>query len=400
MHAHAIVARVLAPCLESLHAKRARAMTDMVEALLQGGRASLSAIAQHLPRPCTFKHRLKAVDRLLGNAGLHQHRAELYQALAQHWLHGMRHWLVVVDWSDLTLDQHWHLLRASVVVEGRSVTLYEEVHPQKRLGHPAVHRRFVQRLRHMIPAGYQVIVMTDAGFHSPWFQLIEAQGWGWIGRIRGKNRVRLDAHGAWEPARMLYDRASHKAARLGLGAYARSNPVDAVFVLAKRPNKGRHSRNIYGRKRVGRASAKSARAAGEPWLLASSCRLQHLSAQTVVNLYAQRMRIEQTFRDTKNLRVGFGLSSARSRSGMRLEMLLLLTHLASFVQRLIGESLRQQQRELDFTATRRHDRPEISVLTLARRWLDSTFKTRWRGDLASAITELRRQAENAATLPG
>jgi len=85
---------------------------------------------------------------------------------------------------------------------------------------------------------------------------------------------------------------------------------------------------------------------------------------------------------------------------MRLEMLLLLTHLAGFVQRLIGESLRQQQRELDFTATRRQDRPEISVLTLARRWLDSAFKTRWRGDLTGAIAELRRQAENAATLPG
>jgi len=297
MHAHAMVARVLAPGLESVHAKRARAMTGMIEALLQGGRASLSAIAQHLPRSCTFKHRLKAVDRLLGNAGLHQHRADLCQALAQHWL-------VVVDWSDLTLDQHWHLLRASVVVEGRSVTLCEEVHPQKRLGHPAVHRCFVQRLRHMIPAGYQVIVMTDAGFHSPWFQLIEAQGWGWIGRIRGKNRVRLDTHGAWEPARMLYGRASHKAARLGLGAYARSNPVDAVFVLAKRPNKGRHSCNIYGRKRIGRASAKSARAACEPWLLASSRRLQHLSAPAVVNLYAQRMRIEQTFRDTKKLTGG------------------------------------------------------------------------------------------------
>jgi len=32
--------------------------------------------------------------------------------------------LVVIDWSDVTADQQWRLLRASVAVEGRSVTLY------------------------------------------------------------------------------------------------------------------------------------------------------------------------------------------------------------------------------------------------------------------------------------
>jgi hypothetical protein len=53
-------------------------------------------------------------------------------------------------------------------------------------------------------------------------------------------------------------------------------------------------------------------------------------------------------------------------------MLLLLAHLASFVQRLIGESARQQQLELQFTATRRTGRREISVLTLGRRILDTT----------------------------
>ncbi len=44
--------------------------------------------------------------------------------------------VVVVDGSDLTCDQRWQLLRASVVIEGRSVTvtLYEEAHPQFRLG--------------------------------------------------------------------------------------------------------------------------------------------------------------------------------------------------------------------------------------------------------------------------
>lgn len=167
MHAQTIVARLLSPCLDRLHAKRAQVLIEVIAALLFGGRASLSAMALHLARPCAFKHRLKCIDRLLGNTALHRCRADLYRALAQQWLQDIPHLLLVVDWSDATLDQHWHLLRASVVVEGRSVTLYEEVHPQSRLGHPRVHRTFVRQLRGMIPAGCQVTVMTDAGFHSP-----------------------------------------------------------------------------------------------------------------------------------------------------------------------------------------------------------------------------------------
>ena len=83
------------------------------------------------------------------------------------------------------------------------------------------------------------------------------------------------------------------------------------------------------------------------------------------------MKIEQSFRDTKNTRVGLGLENARSRSGARFEMLLLIAHLASFVQRLIGERAREQQLELQFMATRRKDRKEISVLTLGRRILNA-----------------------------
>ena len=92
-----------------------------------------------------------------------------------------------------------------------------------------------------------------------------------------------------------------------MSAYARSNPVAVRAVLVKRLPKGRHQLSIRGTKQVGRASAKSARAAREPWLLVSSQGLRHLSAEAIVGLYSQRMRIEQSFRDTKNLRVGMGL---------------------------------------------------------------------------------------------
>lgn len=322
----------------------------------------------------------------------------MYRSLAQHWLQDVRQWLIVVDWSDVTVDQRWQLLRASVVVEGRSITLYEEVHPQRKLGNPTVHRAFVQRLKNIVPAGCRVIVLTDAGYHAPWFKLIGEQGWQFIGRIRGKNRLRLGESEPWMAARDLYRRAGTQVRDLGVGSYVRSNPVAVRAVLAKRPRQGRHRLNIHGKKRTGRASAKCARAAREPWLLVSSLGLRHLSAATLIGLYAQRMRIEQSFRDTKNVRTGLGLEAARERSGVRFEILLLLAHLASFVQRLIGESAKEQQLELQFMGSRRREHREISVLTLGRRILDVAPHCLRQLHPWRAIPPLAAQAASAFTV--
>lgn len=315
--------------------------------------------------------------------------------MAHLWLQDLPRVLLVVDWSDLSADQLWQSLRASVVVQGRSITLYEQVHPQKKLSNALVHRQFLEQLARILPPGCKPIVMTDAGFHSPWFQAVLEHGWDFVGRVRGCNRLRLPDTGAWTPARDLFAKASTRACDLGLGAYARSNPVPVRAVLAKQQSKGRHWLNIYGKPRTGSVSARASCSAREPWLLVCSRALAHLEPQAIVALYAQRMRIEQSFRDTKNLRWGMGLEVSRSRGRVRLEMLLLIAHLASLAQRLIGQCAKARQQELQFMATRRPERAEISVLTLARRMLDADSVTL--KDLLPwlAIPPLRQQAISA-----
>jgi len=120
-----------------------------------------------------------------------------------------------------------------------------------------------------------------------------------------------------------------------------------------------------------------------------------LSAEAIIALYSQRMRIEQSFRDIKNERTGLGLSASRSRSGIRLEVLLLIGHLATWVMRLIGECAQQCQMHLHFQSTSRVDRKEISVLTLARRVIDAG--SIWIGRLhpKESIILLRDQAQHA-----
>lgn len=394
MHANRIVARVLNPCLRELHAKRGAALQRSVAAVLLGGALNLSSIALAMAGAVGLRHRVKSVDRLLGNGGLQEARAGIYGRLAHLWLCGLPQVLLVVDWSDLTPDQCWHWLRASVAVNGRSVTLYEEVHPQRLYGNRGVHRRFLLRVAQMLPAGCVPIIMTDAGFHSTWFKLVAERGWSYVGRIRGRDMVR-QADAGWIRGTTLYEQASAEVLDLGRCGYVRSNCIQCRLVLVQGAPRNRHRMNIYGKRRAGRASAKCARSAREPWLLAASPSLDHMAARSIVKLYAQRMTIEESFRDTKNLRWGQGLHTTRSRSSARLQILLLIAHLASFVQRLIGEDAKARQLELQFSPTNRTSRAQISVLVLARRILDAPSHWLQRLTPWSAIPPLTDQARAA-----
>jgi len=164
MHAEDIVARVVGPCLHGLHAKRAAACQRAVVAVLLGAALSLSAIALSVRSRSAYRHRIKSVDRLLGNAALQAVRSELYAALAARWLGGVRQVLLVIDWSDLSPDQRWHWLRAIVVVEGRSVTLYGKGKEKGKGDAPLC--LFMQRPQHALQSvptfrnGHQVHVVA------------------------------------------------------------------------------------------------------------------------------------------------------------------------------------------------------------------------------------------------
>ena len=397
MHASRIVEEMLSGCLSSLHARLAESVKAAVGGALRGGLLSLSQLARSLPPSTAMRHRVKRIDRLLGNGALHGARTEVYREVAVQWLAGVEQVLVVVDWSDLTADQAWHLLRASVAVEGRSVTLYEEVHPQSRYADRGVHRRFLARLAKLLPTGCRPIVMTDAGFRSTWFDLVAQRHWQWLGRIRGTDMIRI-AESSWQRCTAIYAQATTRAKAFPDALYVRSNPTACRLVLVKHAAKGRHPRTRMGRQARAQRSLKAARRASEPWLLACAPGLTHLSPEALVSLYAQRMRIEQSFRDLKNERGGLGLNATRSRSGKRLEVLLLIGHLAAWLMRLIGECAQQRQLHLLFQSVPRLDHKEISTLTLARRVIDagSTWLRRLRPNDARA--SLHQQAA-AACLP-
>ena len=113
-------------------------------------------------------------------------------------------------------------------------------------------------------------------------------------------------------------------------------------------------------------------AALDPWLLATS--LPDADAAAIVGIYARRMQIEETFRDTKNHRFGWSLGDVRLSTPQRTAVLLTLAALAFLVVTLIG-----------MTAERRGDHRAYQANTEKRRVLSFLV-------LAAAI--LRRRARN------
>jgi hypothetical protein len=389
MHALTILHRILSASFPEIHAKRLASLLAAVEAVVTGSRLTLSDLGRGLSGSVAVKHNIKRIDRLLGNDSLHTEMPKLYEALVRQCLDGISMPLIVVDWSDLTPDRRWQLLRASVAIEGRSVTLYEQVHPQSRATSPRVHQAFLTQLAAMLPTGCVPILITDAGFRGAWFRLVNRMGWYWIGRIRNRDMVSPANDAVWAGCKTLYSLATTKAKSLGQYDYVRNHPVPCRLVLIKRIKQGRHKKGKLGKRLHSKQSLKSARAQREPWLLAVSPRLDHLSADAVVAVYAQRMQIEESFRDLKSERFGLGFSASRSIQKNRLGVLLLVACLASFVLRLIGEVGKAKQLEFQFQSNTRRSRPVLSVISLALQLVQHGMAAFPPRELGAALERLR-----------
>ncbi len=334
MHALTILQRCVGPVLTGIHRRRLAGLFEAVAATVSGPRLTLTEIGRRFGGDAAVRHRIKRADRLLGNHHLQHDSRHIYGALARMLLAGVDEPLIVIDWSDLKKDQSMHLLRASVPVGGRSLTLYEEVHPQGSLGNRQVQHRFLRRLAQMIPRTGDPIIVADSGFKVPFYREVERLGWRWVGRVRGRDYVKPKHR--WRSCKRVFAEATTTARMLGIGEWVRSNPLRAVFVLVRQPDRGRTDKTASGKRSRSKKSRQSARGAREPWLLVASTRLADWSAKRLVKVYRQRMQIELSFRDMKSQHFGTGLECSASRGTGRFTVLVLIASLAAILLWLIG----------------------------------------------------------------
>lgn len=319
--------------LDDVHAARRAAVWRAVTGVVLGGQLWLSALGRSLPGATSDKHRIKAIDRLLGNAKLHEEMEAFYRAAASKVLKGVQTPVLAVDWTGLGANQCE--ISAKLCSDGRGLPLYSQVFPNTLWANRQVHLQFLRGLARVLPDGCKPILVTDAGFHCGWFREVAALQWDYVGRIRGRAHVKWGAR--WRPVQSLYRQARSRPRNLGVASMPRTKPSRYRLVLSKQPV-------LQGRKRLTRrgppgkcgTDVRCSKAAREPWLLATSL---SCNAKRVVQLYGLRMQIEQSFRDRKSQRHGWSLSLASSRSRERMNVFCLLASLAELAVQLMGRAV-------------------------------------------------------------
>ena len=368
MHTHArkIVRDFVHKHLSLIHAARRELLCAAVSAVMGGHWLSLSRLARGLMGQSTQKAALKRVDRLMGNERIGQEAQVVGAALLRTLCQGGQPLMIAVDWSEVAPDGAFVELRAAVTRTGmgRALTIYQQVYPESKLGNARAERALLKRLHGWMPAGVQVIIITDAGFRRPWFTEVERLGWSWIGRIRGSVCVSRDRTD-WEQASAWFAKATGKACRWSECWLTRGHRFACDMVLYRRRALGAKRYGRAGHGSTPKARREAQASAREPWLLAHSPQLRSLRAEEIVALYGLRMQIEENFRDSKSMQSGMGLEVNQSRSAPRLHALLLIGTLAAFLLWHIGQLAEAEGLHLRFKATTRAAR-ELSIITLAK----------------------------------
>jgi len=350
-----ILQQTIVPLLASIHKKRLESLFWAVSSVIRGNRLSLTAIgrAHRNVRGGSYgvKHSIKRSDRILGNRKLHREIPLFFYAISQILIGSKKRPVILVDWTEAGLN-HVALV-AALPTDGRALTVYAEVHPVKKNGNAAVQKVFLRKLRTVMPTGCSPIIVTDAGFKTPWFKLVDAMGWDFVGRVRGTCFTRPIKGTKWRHIKDLFKQAVFKATDLGQWVISKYNPMWLRLVVIR---KKRIKTTIHGTTRA----RKGRNRAMEPWLLATS--LNEQTAKTIVDIYAMRMQIEETFRDAKNHRFGWSFEDAHSTTCERILVLLLIATLGMLALTLLGQAAESRNHHLSYQANRIHRRRRVLSL--------------------------------------
>src|SRR3954462_13824484 len=265
---------------EDTHAKRVDSLANAALGVMTGASLAVAMIGKSLAqaRGLLTKHAVKQVDRLLSNPRI--------EAVFASWVPEMvgprKDIVVAMDWTDFDADGH--LALKLVTRHGRATPLIwlsvlkDELSNARNDYEDAA----LRRLAEVLPDDVKVTLLADRGFaDTKLFGFLDELGFDYVIRLKGNTKVSA-ADGPTRPAAE------------GQGGRARKLR-DAVVTEAQCS--------------VGAVVCVQAKDMKQPWCLATSNAAA--PSRQIIDLYSKRWGVEPSFRDTKDLRFGLGLSSVR-----------------------------------------------------------------------------------------
>lgn len=297
---------------EDMHARRVMSLGNAVIGAVHGVALSVHAIGQGLSMATGHcgKTAIKQVDRLLSNDNL-----DLWSEVFPSWVSFVvaerKEIVVALDWTDFDADGHATIALHMITSHGRSTPLMWKTHEKSELKR---HRNLyedllLKRFREILPSEVRAIVLGDRGFgDQALYSALSGASIDFAIRFRGNIRVE--------------------------SAEGESRTAAEWVPKNGQSRKLEHARVTGERTEVAAVVCTKSRGMKQAWCIASS--LSDRTAAEIVALYGKRFTIEESFRDTKDLRFGMGLSSTHIGRCDRRDRLLLIGALAQALLTLLG----------------------------------------------------------------
>src|SRR5919107_3671061 len=294
---------------DDIHTKRIASLANATLGVMTGASLGVAVIGKSLAqaRGLLPKHAVKQVDRLLSNPRI--------EAVFATWVPEMvgprKDIVVAMDWTDFDADGQATLALKLVTRHGRATPLIwlSVLKDELSTARNDYEDVCLRRLAKVLPDDVKVTILADRGFaDTKLFGFLAELGFDYVIRLKGNTKVSA-ADGQTRPA----------AEWVGQGGRARKLR-DAVVTEAQCP--------------VGAVVCVQAKDMKEAWCLAASNTTA--PSRQIIDLYSKRWSVEPSFRDTKDLRFGLGLSSVRISDPQRRDRLLLLNAFAVVLLTLLG----------------------------------------------------------------
>lgn len=295
---------------DDVHATRVLSLANGVVGVLHSAALGIHAIGRGLADALGLnaKHAVKQVDRMLSNAGI-----TIWDWFS-HWVlfvvADRKELLVALDWTDFDGDDQTTIALYAITAHGRATPLLwktvEKSQLKKRRSEYEL--AVVERLHEILPSDVDVMVLADRGFgDQKLFDYLNTLGWSYA--IRFKQNITVTYEGQSLPAGDWVPKSGHAKMLTGVFITQDKTPLAAVVVKWQKGMK-------------------------EAWCIATN--RADLGAAKIVERYARRFTIEETFRDIKDNHFGMGLSATHIGNPDRRDRLLFISAIAQAMLTMLG----------------------------------------------------------------
>lgn len=291
----------------SIRRSQRKTLVTLTVGLISAGKIGVAAIGRGIEGSALEKHKIKRVDRFLGNEKLNG--AQVAKDLFKEVTAPYNFVFMSIDWTDCHDGVH-QTLRAALITNSRALPIWSKTvrKDELTLNQNMIEDKFVEEIKELFASEKKIIILADRGFHRVGFlRKLE--------ELRFEYIVRLPIN-VW---------LEHPHFRGVLGGLIVKWGILRDFRCGKLQKEEKYPVRVVAYFEKGQK---------EPWLLATNIRSWR--PKKVIQGYGRRFEVEESIRDAKSWRFGFAMKGLKLSTPERWDRMFLVVSFAYIIMVLAG----------------------------------------------------------------